>query len=53
MTWEGEAGARQCGQFRVKDLRPGSAAAPPLVLELEIRSPTHVSCPLAEARGSV
>ena len=44
MSWEE---AERGGQFRVKELRgPGAADAVGLVLELEVRSPTHVSCPL-------
>ena len=44
MTW---ADAHACGQFRVKELR-GAATSDEvgLVLELEVRAPTHVSCPL-------
>ena len=46
-TW---ADAHACGQFRVKELR---GAAPSdevgLVLELEVRAPTHVSCPLGRS----
>ena len=47
VTW---ADASACGQFRVKELR---GAAPSdevgLVLELEVRAPTHVSCPLGRS----
>lgn len=45
LSWEE---AEQCGQFRIKDLGGGGSTgeAPALVLEMEIRSPKHVSCPL-------
>ena len=47
MTWPE---AHACGQFRVKELR---GAAPNdevgVVLELEVRAPTHVSCPLGRS----
>ena len=44
LTWEEAEGA---GQFRVKDLRgPAAGDEVGLVLELEVRAPTHVSCPL-------
>lgn len=49
MTWPD---AHACGQFRVKELR---GAAPSdevgLVLELEVRAPTHVSCPLGRSEA--
>ena len=38
--------AVQCGQFRVKDLRHPDSGQLGLVLEIEVRSPSHVSCPL-------
>ena len=37
--------ALECGQFRVRDVRDGAGALV-LMLELEIRSPRHVSWPL-------
>ena len=43
MTW---AEAEACGQFRVKDLRDPSTSELGLVLELEVRSPSHCSCPI-------
>ena len=44
LTWEE---AEEAGQFRVKDLRgPAAGDEVGLVLELEVRAPTHVSCPL-------
>ena len=47
LTWEE---VEACGQFRIKDLGGGghSKEAAALVLELEIRSPKHVSCPLGK-----
>ena len=47
LTWEA---VEACGQFRIKDLGGGghSKEAAALVLELEIRSPKHVSCPLGK-----
>ena len=45
--------AESAGQFRVKDLRgAGPAAEVGLVLELEVRAPTHVSCPLAASSSA-
>ena len=52
LTWDEVAA---CGQFRIKDLGGGgsSGEAAALVLEVEIRSPAHVSCPLGKsAAGS-
>ena len=37
--------AMACGQFRVRDVRD-SAGKLVLMLELEVRSPRHISCPL-------
>lgn len=47
LTWEE---AESCGQFRIKDMGGGgsSGEAAALVLEMEIRSPKHVSCPLGK-----
>lgn len=47
-TWD-EASA--CGQFRVKDLRDGAALG--LVLEHEIRTPAHRSCPIRRPKQSL
>mmetsp|Transcript_37796 Transcript_37796/g.88442 ORF Transcript_37796/g.88442 Transcript_37796/m.88442 type:complete len:82 (-) Transcript_37796:161-406(-) len=43
VTW---AEAEACGQFRVKDLCDPSTSELGLVLELEVRSPYHCSCPI-------
>ena len=39
--------ARSCGQFRIKDLKDPSTQICGLVLEHEIRSPSHVCCPIS------
>jgi len=41
--------ARACGQFRVRDIR-NAAGALILMLELEVRSPRHISCPIEPCR---
>jgi hypothetical protein len=41
-----------CGQFRIKDLARDAAGVPALVLELEVRSPSHRSCPLSRGHGA-
>ena len=38
--------AMSCGQFRVRDLRDPASGELGLMLELEVRSPRHISCPL-------
>ena len=41
--------AMSCGQFRVRDLCHPNTGHLGLMLELEVRSPRHISCPLPSA----
>lgn len=52
LTWDA---AEACGQFRIKDMGGGGSTgeAAALVLEMEIRSPKHVSCPLGKHAPTV
>lgn len=47
-TWDE---ALRCGQFRVKDVVDESSGALALVLEHEVRSPAHKSCPRKRHRN--
>jgi len=45
MAWEE---VQACGQFRIKELGGSTGEPAALVLEVEVRSPHHVSCPIGK-----